>query len=144
MLQTSVYGPTGTQSPTSTPLNLFQKNKGNPKKVCFCFIDYAKAFDCVDHNKLWKILKVTGIPDHSTWLLGNLYASEEATVQTRYGTTNWLKIGKGVYYHPAYLTDMQSVSYGGWCQVRGIQRKFHSGTKDRVSVIESFVKQIIY
>ena len=51
---------------------------------------------------------------------------------------------KAVYYHPAYLTDMQSVSYGGWCQVRGIQRKFHSGTKDRVSVIESFVKQIIY
>jgi len=59
----------------------------------FCFIDYAKAFDCVDHNKLWKILEM-GISDHFTCLLRNLYASQEATVRTRYGTMDWFKLGK--------------------------------------------------
>ena len=62
----------------------------------FCFIDYAKAFDCVDHNKLWKILKEMGIPDHLTCLLRNLYAGHEATVRTGHGTTDWFQIGKGV------------------------------------------------
>ena len=62
----------------------------------FCFLDYAKVFDCVDHNKLWKILKEMGIPDHLTCLLRKLYASQEATVRTRYGTTDWFQIGKGV------------------------------------------------
>ena len=69
----------------------FQKN------IYFCFIDYAKAFDCVDHNKLWKILKETGIPDHLTCLLRNLYAGQGATVSTGHGTTDWFQIGKGVY-----------------------------------------------
>ena len=68
----------------------FQKN------IYFCFIDYAKAFDCVDHNKLWKILREMGIPDHLTSLLRNLYAGQEATVRTEYGTTDWFQIGKGV------------------------------------------------
>ena len=68
----------------------FQKN------IYFCFIDYAKAFDCVDHNKLWKILKEIGIPDHLTCLLRNLYASQEATVRTGHGTTDWSQIGKVV------------------------------------------------
>ena len=62
----------------------------------FCFIDYAKAFDCVDHNKLWKILKEMGIPGHLTCLLRNLYASQEATVRTGCGTTDWFQSGKGV------------------------------------------------
>ena len=62
----------------------------------FCFIDYAKAFDCVDHNKLWEILKEMGIPDHLTCLLRNLYAGHEATVRTGHGTTDWFQIGKGV------------------------------------------------
>ena len=66
------------------------------KKFSFCFIDYAKAFDCVDHKKLWKILKELGISEHLTCLLRNLYASQEATVRTRYGTTDWFKTGKGV------------------------------------------------
>ena len=66
------------------------------KIIYFCFIDYAKAFDCVDHNKLWKIRKDIGIPDHLTCLLRNLYASKEATVSTRHDTMDWLKIGKGV------------------------------------------------
>ena len=74
------------------------------------FIDYAKAFDCVDHNKLWKILKEMGIPDHLTCLLRNLYVGQEATVRTRHGTTDWFQIGKGghqaVHCHPAYLTYM--------------------------------------
>ena len=67
----------------------FQQN------IYFCFIDYAKAFDCVDHNKLWKILQETGISDHFTYLLRNLYAGQEATVRTKHGT-DWFQIGKGV------------------------------------------------
>jgi len=66
------------------------------KNIYFCFIDYAKAFDCVDHNKLWKILKEMGIPDHMTCLLRNLYAGQEATVRTGHETTDWFQIGKGV------------------------------------------------
>ena len=67
------------------------------KSIYFCFIDYAKAFNCVDHNKLWKILKEMGIPDLLTCVLRNLYAGQEATVRTRHGTTYWFKIGKGVW-----------------------------------------------
>ena len=76
---------------------------GSPKKarefqknIYFCFIDYAQAFDCVDHNKLWKILKEMGIPDHQTFLLRNLYTGQEATVRTGCGTTHWFQIGKVV------------------------------------------------
>ena len=67
------------------------------KKIHFCFIDSAKALDCVDHNKMWKILKEMGIPDHLTCLLRNLYAGQEATVRTGRGTTDWFQIGKGVF-----------------------------------------------
>ena len=67
------------------------------KGIYFCFIDYAKAFDCVDHNKLWKILEETGIPDHLTCLLRNLYAYQEATVRTGHGRTDWFQIVKGVH-----------------------------------------------
>ena len=67
------------------------------KTIYFCFIDYAKAFDCVDHKKLWKILKEMGIQDHLTCLLRNLYAGQEATVRTGYGTRDWFQIGKGVH-----------------------------------------------
>ena len=66
------------------------------RKICFCFIDYAKAFDCVDHNKLWIILKEVEIPDHLTCLFRNLYAGQEARVRTGHGTTDWFHIGKGV------------------------------------------------
>ena len=79
-----------------------------------CLIDYAKAFDCVDHNKLWKILKEMEIPEHLTCLLRNLYAGQEATVRPGHGTTDWLETGKeyikAVYCHPAYLTYMQRLS----------------------------------
>ena len=80
------------------------------KNIYFCFIDYAKAFDCVDHNKLWKILKEMGIPDHLTCVLRNLYAGQEATIRTEHGTTDWFQNVKAVYCHPAYLTYMQSTS----------------------------------
>ena len=74
-----------------------KKQESSRKNIYFCFIDYAKAFDCVDHNKLWKILQEMGIPDHLTCLLRNLYAGQEATVRTVYGTTDWFQIGKGVH-----------------------------------------------
>ena len=73
-----------------------EKAREFQKNIYFCFIDYAKAFDCVDHNRLWKILQGMGIPDHLTCLLRNLYAGREATVRTGHGTTDWFQIGKGV------------------------------------------------
>ena len=71
--------------------------KKQESSIYLCFIDYAKAFDCVDHNKLWKILKEMGRPDHLTCLLRNLYADQEATVRTGHGTTGWFQIGKGAH-----------------------------------------------
>ena len=68
-----------------------------PENTYFCFIDYAKAFDCVNHNKLWKILRAMGIPDYLTRFLRNLYVGKEAAVRARHGTTDWFQIGKGVY-----------------------------------------------
>ena len=73
------------------------KTKQFQKNIYFCFIDYAKAFDSVDHNKLWEILKEMGIPDHLTCLLRNLYAGQEATVRTGHETTDWFQIGKGIH-----------------------------------------------
>ena len=75
---------------------IIEKAREFQKNIYFCFIDYAKAFDCVDHNQLWKILKEMGIPDHLTCLLRNLYAGQDATVRTGHGTTDWFQIGKGV------------------------------------------------
>ena len=74
-----------------------EKAREFQKKIYFCFIDYAKAFDCVDHNKLWKILQEMGIPEHLTCLWWNRYAGQEATVRTGHGTTDWFQIGKGVH-----------------------------------------------
>ena len=84
---------------------IIEKAREFQKNIYFFFTDYAKAFDCVDHNKLWKILKEMGIPDHLTCLLRN--TGQEATVRTGHGTTDWFK---AVYCHPAYLTYMQSTS----------------------------------
>ena len=93
---------------------IIEKARECQKNIYFCFTDYTKALDCVDHNKLWKILKEMGIPDHMTGLLRNLYAGQEATVRTGHGITDCFQIGKGVhqavYCHPAYLTYMQSTS----------------------------------
>ena len=76
---------------------IIEKAREYQKNIYFCIIDYDKAFDCVNHNKLWKILKEMGIPDHLTYLLRSLYAGQEATVRTGQGTTDWFQIGKGVH-----------------------------------------------
>ena len=78
------------------PVSAEKLKKQQSSRKYFCFVDYAKAFGCVDHNKLWKILKEMRIPDHLTCLLRNLYAGQEATVRTGHGTTDWFQIGKGV------------------------------------------------
>ena len=93
---------------------IIKKAREFQKNIYFCFIDYDKAFDCVNHNKMWKILKKMGIPNHLTCLLKNLYVGQEATIRTGHGTTDWFQIRKeyvkSVYCHPAYLTYMQIIS----------------------------------
>ena len=86
----------GTRDQIANILWIIRKAKEFQKNIYFCFLDYAKAFDCVGHNKLWKILKEMDIPDHLICLLRNLYAGQEATVRTGHGTTDWFQIGKGV------------------------------------------------
>ena len=99
---------------------IMERAKEFQKNIYFFIIDYAKAFDCVDHNKLQKIFEEMGIPDHLTRLLRNLYTDQDATVRARYRTADWFKIGRGVvkavYCHLAYLTYMQSTSRDmlGW------------------------------
>ena len=111
------------------------KKRDFQKNIYFCFIDYAKAFHWVDHNKLWKILKEMRIPDHLTRLLRNLYAGQEATVRTGHGTTDWFQIGKAyvkaVYCHPAYLTSMQRTSREmlGW-----MKHKLESRLPEEISI----------
>ena len=87
----------GTRDQIANIFGVIKKAREFRKNIYFCFIDYAKAFDCVDHNKLWKILKEMGIQDHLTCLLRNLYEGEEATVRTGHGTADWFHIGKGVH-----------------------------------------------
>ena len=105
----------GTRDQIDNIQRIIKKAREFQKNIYLCFIDYAKAFDCVDHNKMWKILKEMGIPNYLTCLLRNLYAGQEATVRTGHGTTDWFQIGKGVhqavYCHPDYLTYMQSTSW---------------------------------
>ena len=86
----------GTRDQIANILWIIKKAREFQKNIYFCFIDYAKAFNCVAHNKLWKILKEMGIPDHLSCLLRNLYAGQEATVRTGHGTTDWCQIGKEV------------------------------------------------
>ena len=87
----------GTRNQIANIRWIMEKAREFQKNIYFCFIDYAKVFDCVGHNKLWKILKEMGIPDHLTCLLRNLYAGQEAIVRTGHGTIDWFQIGKGVY-----------------------------------------------
>ena len=86
----------GTRDQIANICWIIEKARKSQKNIYFCFIDYAKAFVCVDHNKLWKILKEMGIPDHLTGLLRNLYVGQVATVRTGHGTTDWFQIGKGI------------------------------------------------
>ena len=104
----------GTRDQIANICWMMEKAREFQKNIYFYFIDCANVFDCVDHNKLWKILKEMGIPNHLTCLLINLYAGQEATVRTGHGTTDYFQIGKGVhqavYCHPTYLTYMQITS----------------------------------
>ena len=105
----------GTKDQIASICWIIKKSREFPKNIYFCYVDYAKAFDYVDHNKLWKILKEMRIPDCLTCLLRNLYAGQETTIRTGYGTTERFQIGKGIYVktvycHPAYLTFIQSTS----------------------------------
>ena len=96
-VQTGFRKHRGTRDQIANICWLIEKAREFQKNIYFCFIDYTKAFDCVDHNELWKILQEMGIPDHLTCLLRNLYAEQEATVRTGHGTTDWFQIGKGVH-----------------------------------------------
>ena len=104
----------GTRDQIANIYWIMEKAREFQKNIYFCFIDYAKAFDSVDHKKLWKILTEMGISDHLTCLLRNLYAGQEARVRTGHGTTHWFQMGKEyvkpVYCHPASLTYMLSTS----------------------------------
>ena len=118
------------------PTSAGSSEKQESQKIIYmCFIDYAKAFDCVDHNKLWNILQEMGIPDHLTCLLRNLYAGQEATVRTRHGTTDWFQIEKGVHQgcilSPWLLNDIQSIS----CEMPGwMKHKLESRLPGEISV----------
>ena len=98
-----------------TSAGSWKKQESSRKTSTSAFIDYTKAFNCVDHNKLWKILQEMGIPDHLTCLLRNLCESQEATVRTGHGTTDWFQLGKEyvkvVYCHPAYLTYAEYITW---------------------------------
>ena len=96
-VQTGFRKGRGTRGQIASIHWIIEKAREFQKNIHLCFIDYAKAFDCVSHNKLWKILKETWVPDHFTCLLRNLYAGEEATVRSWHGTTDWFKIGKGLW-----------------------------------------------
>ena len=114
---------------------IIEKAREFQKNIYYCFIDHAQAFDCVDHNKLWKILKEMGIPDHLTCLLRKLYVGQEATVRTGHGTTDWYQIGKGVHQGcillPAYLTYMQIIS----CEMTGwMNHKLESRLPGEISI----------
>ena len=110
---------------------IIKKARKFQKNTYFCFIDYAKAFDCVDHNKLWKTLTEMKITDHLSCLLRNPYVGQEATVRTGHGTTDWFQISKGVC-HPAYLTYMQCIS----CKMLGwMKHKLESRLPGETSII---------
>ena len=118
-----------------TSVGSSKKQESSRKNIYFCFVDDTKAFDCVDHNKLWKILQEMEIHDHLTCLLRNLYAGQEATVRTAHRTTDWFQIGKeyvkAVYCHPAYLTYMQSTS---WEMLGWMKHKLESRLQGEISI----------
>ena len=104
-VQTGFRKGRGTRDQIANILWIIKKAKQFQKNI-FCFLDYATAFDCMYHNKLWKILQEMGIQDHMTCLLRNLYASQEATVRTGHGTTDWFQIGKGVSKSRLYIVTL--------------------------------------
>ena len=122
------------QRPTANICWIIEKAREFQENIYFCFINYGKAFDCVDHNKLWKILKDMGIPDHLTCLLRNLYARQETTepeMEQQTGSKSGKEYVKTVYCYPAYLTYMQSTS----CEMPGwMKRKLESRFLGEISI----------
>ena len=114
---------------------IIKKAREFQKNISFCFIHYASAFDCVEHNKSWKILQEMGIPDHLTCLLRNQYEGQEATVRTGHGTADWFQKKKeyikAVYCHPAYWTYMQSTS---WETLGWVKHKLESRLLGEISI----------
>ena len=108
---------------------IIKKTRGLQKSIYFCFIDYAKAFECVVHNKLWKILTEMGIPDLLSCLLRNLYARQEATVRTGHGTTNWFQIRKGVHQR-CILSPCLFKLYGEYIMINAGLDKTQVGNQD--------------
>ena len=125
----------GTRDQTANIRWIIEKVREFQKNIYFCFIEYTKAFDCVVHNKLWKILKEMGISDHLTCLLRNLYAGQETTVRTGHGITDWFQIEKeyvkAVCCPPAYLTSMQSTS---WEMLGWMNHKLESWSPGDISI----------
>ena len=106
----------GTRDQIASVHWIMEKARGFQKNIYFCFIDYIEAFDCVDHNELWKTVKEMGIPDHLTFLLRNLHSGQEATVRTGHGTMDWFQFGKGVHQHCILSSCVggQSEALGPW------------------------------
>ena len=125
----------GTRYQVANIRSIIEKAREVQKNIYFCFIDYTKSFDCVDHNKLWKILQEMGIPDHLTCLLRKLYAGQEATGRTGHGTTDWFQIGKGVrqgcILSPCLLTYAQSTS---WEMLGWMKHKLESRLPGEISI----------
>ena len=125
----------GTRDQIANICWIIEKAREFQKNIYFCFIDYTKAFACVDHNKLWKILQKMGLPDYLTCLLRNLYAGQEATVRTRHGTEDWFQIGKGVrqccILSPCLFNFMQSKS---WEMLDWMKHKLESRLLGEISV----------
>ena len=118
-----------------TSVESSKKQENSRRTSTLGFIDYAKAFHCVDHNKLWKILQEMGIPDHLTYLLRNLYVGQEAMFRIGHATADWFQIGKeyikAVYCHPAYLTYLQSTS----CEMLGwVKHKLESRLLEKIAI----------
>ena len=133
-VQTGFRKGRGTRDQIANMCWIIKKAREFQKNIYFCFIDYAKAFGCVGHNKLWKILREIGIPDHLTFLMRNLYAGQEVTeldVEQRTGSKLLKEYIKAIYCHPAYLTYMQSIPYEmpGW-----IKHKLESRLREGVSI----------
>ena len=125
----------GTRDQIANICWIIEKAREFQKNIYFCFIDYAKAFGCVDHNKLWKILKEMGISDHLTCLLRNLYTDQEATVRIGHGTTDWFQIGKGVC-QGCILSPCLFNLYVN-CELPDVQAGFRKGrgTRDQIANI---------
>ena len=125
----------GTRDQIANICWIIEKAREFQKNIYFCFIDYTKAFNCVDHNKLWKLLKEMGIPDHLTCLLRNLYTGKEATVRTGHGTTDWFQIGKAVRQGCVLSPCLFNLYAESWEMLGWKKHKLESRLLGEISII---------